>query len=518
MTVQEAINKIVSWAEAQVGYKAGSGKNNKYAEWIDKQPDFYNGKKNHYDWCDVFVDVGFCQTFTVETARKMLYQPKKSTGAGCGFSASFYRANGAWAKNPQKGAQIFYGPYGNESHTGIVVDIQGNYVYTVEGNTGGGDGQVQRKKLLKTSSSIAGYGIPNWSLVAKNFTKQWGIDISGHQGNFNMAKAQKEGVRFCIIRGGGGDDGLYKDNRYEENYQKAKALKIPVGVYWMSKALTETQAKSEAEFFYQNCLKGKQFELPIYIDVENKTQLALGKKKLTAIIKTWLKYIRDKGFWVGLYSYRSAFETYMNDDELKNYAHWIAHWVKDQPKYTPAGAFGIWQFGGETNRIRSTRVADNDPVDQDYLLIDYETQIKAKGLNGWGQTPTPAPKPKLDVDGIGGYNTVMALQKWRGTYPDGEITGQSKAQSKYYPALVAVKYGNGSSTCISSIQKWLISQGYSCGGSGADGIIGKDTASAWQKWLIKNKYLTEADQKKDGAGVIGTNTMKAIQRYLNKVL
>lgn len=325
----------------------------------------------------------------------MLYQPKRSTGAGCGFSAQFYRDNKAWTKTPQKGAQIYFGVQGMESHTGLVVNVDSNYVYTIEGNTGGGNGKVMSKKYAKTNGNIAGYGIPKWSLVVDTksaFKQQWGIDISGWQGNYDLAKAQKEGVKFVILKGGGGDDGKYKDNRFEENYKKAKALKMPVGCYWFSKALTVDQAKAEAKYFYEHCLKGKQFELPIYIDVENKTQLNIGKRKLTDVILAWLKTVRGYGYWVGIYSSASYFKTYMYDDELANYAHWIAQWSKSKPSYKPANAFGLWQFGGETNLIRSNKVA-GQVTDQNYLLIDYEPQIKAKGLNGWKVTERPETKP-----------------------------------------------------------------------------------------------------------------------------
>ena len=400
MNINEAKEKVIALAKEQVGYKPYSGKKNKYADYLDSLGDFYNGPKSGFDWCECFTDFLFVKCFGNETGRKMLYQPKKSTGAGCGFSAQFYRDNKAWSKTPQLASQIYFGTVGNEQHTGIVTKIDDKYVYTVEGNTGGGNGKVMSKKYTKTNSNICGYGIPKWSLVANTkttFSKQFGIDISEHQGKYALAQAKKDGVKFVIIRGGGGDgvrtaDGLYKDAQFERNYKEAKKLGLPVGVYWFSKALTEAQAKKEAEYFYKNCLKGKQFELPIYIDVENKAQLNLGKTKLTKIILAWLKAVRSYGYWVGIYSSASYFKNYMYDSELSGYAHWIAQWSKTEPSYKPASAFGLWQFGGETNLIRSNKVA-GQVVDQDYLLIDYEPQIKAKGLNGWKVEERPETKP-----------------------------------------------------------------------------------------------------------------------------
>lgn len=399
MTIQEAIEKVINLAKGEVGYKAESYKHTKYTAYLDAIGNFYNGKKQWQgggaDWCDIFVDYLFVKTFGATTGRNMLYQPLKSTGAGCKFSAQFYRNNKAFTKVPQKGAQIFYGPAGNESHTGIVYDVDASYVYTIEGNIGGGNGKVGKKKLLKTNTNIVGYGIPNWKLVAdskKEFEPyKMGIDISYHQGNYDLAKAKKEGATFVIIKGGGGNDGLYVDSQFANNYKKAKALNMPVGCYWYSKALTPKDAIKEAEFFYNKCLKGKQFELPIYIDVEEKAQLKLGKKKLTDIIITWLDKVYSYGYWVGIYSSASYFKTYIDDNRLKKYCHWIASWNKNKPSYTPQNAFGVWQYGGDSNPIRSNIVAGK-VVDQDYLLIDYEPLIKAKGLNGW-KAPKPETKP-----------------------------------------------------------------------------------------------------------------------------
>ena len=45
----------------------------------------------------------------------------------------------------------------------------------------------------------------------------------------------------------------------------------------------------------------------------------------------------------------------------------------------------MWQFGGETNKIRTNKVA-GVVCDQNYMLIDYPTKIKSAGLNGFKKT------------------------------------------------------------------------------------------------------------------------------------
>lgn len=104
---------------------------------------------------------------------------------------------------------------------------------------------------------------------------------------------------------------------------------------------------------------------------------------------------------------------------------------------------------------------------------------------------------KLMCDGVGGAATVKAMQRFFGTTQDGVISGQSKAQNKYYPALKAVEYGTGGSVCIKNLQKWVsVTQ---------DGVLGEKTVKAWQK-----KIGVTAD------GIFGTNSMKVWQKYLNE--
>ncbi len=208
--------------------------------------------------------------------------------------------------------------------------------------------------------------------------QMFGIDISKWQGDFPLANAvAQDKVQFAIIKCGGSDAGVYTDKQFENNYRKCKAAGIPVGAYWFSKALTEDEARRDAEYCYK-LLAGKQFELPIYIDVENRTQLNVGRDKLTAIIDAFLSNLESKGYYVGIYSSKSYFQTYMNDNYLKKYAHWIAAWGTVRP----VGA-GIWQFGGETNKLRSNKI-QGMTVDQDYLYVDYPAAIKKNKLNGFG--------------------------------------------------------------------------------------------------------------------------------------
>ncbi len=170
MTQKEIIDRVVSIALEQVGtVETPKGSNvNKYAKFFDdlrKQGiDIYNGAKQGASWCDIFADYIYIQATSIEVGPKMIYQPLNGCGAGCKFSAGYYRNNKAFYAAPEVGDQIFFGEKGKETHTGIVVKVTDKMVYTVEGNT---DDQVKAKSYQKSNKNIAGYGRPNWSLAVK---------------------------------------------------------------------------------------------------------------------------------------------------------------------------------------------------------------------------------------------------------------------------------------------------------------------------------------------------------------
>lgn len=183
------INKLIEIATKEVGYlekktnknldsktlNAGSNNYTKYARDLDSIKNFYNGKKQGFAWCDVFVDWCFVQAFGVDRAKELLLQPNKSLGAGCGYSMQYYKDKKQFHTSPKKGDQIFFkNDKGSITHTGIVYDEDSTYVYTIEGNTGSGNdvvisngGCVRKKKYKLKNTSIAGYGRPKYKVVEK---------------------------------------------------------------------------------------------------------------------------------------------------------------------------------------------------------------------------------------------------------------------------------------------------------------------------------------------------------------
>ena len=177
MTKSMAVQKVLTLARNEIGYhekasnsglddknaNSGSGNYTKYARDLDQMTNWYNGPKQGFAYCDVFNDWLFYKCFGAEIGRQMLCQPALSAGAGCLYSAQYYKQAGRWVNTPEPGDQIFfsYSP-GEYSHTGIVESVNGTTITTIEGNT---SDQVARRQYQIGNSNIVGYGRPKWDLA-----------------------------------------------------------------------------------------------------------------------------------------------------------------------------------------------------------------------------------------------------------------------------------------------------------------------------------------------------------------
>lgn len=209
-----------------------------------------------------------------------------------------------------------------------------------------------------------------------------GIDVSEWQGVIDWNKVKAAGMQFGLLRIGYGDTLSYPnqiDRQFKSNYQKCKAAGMPVGGYFYCYATNVAEAKREA----QSCLaliKGLQFEYPLYYDVEEMDTFRTGLTN--EIMKAFADELEAADWWTGMYIYRSAAQSYLSEKTKTRYAMAIAEYG---PRLNYNGPYGIWQ-NSSTTRVNG--ISGN--VDHDWCYVDYPSQIKAKGKNGY-----PKPIPKL---------------------------------------------------------------------------------------------------------------------------
>lgn len=143
---------IVAVAKTQIGYQEGDNNDTKYGDWygLPNQP-----------WCAMFVSwcarqAGVPKTIVPNSAKA---NPGKSY-----FNVPYYTSS---EYTPKAGDLYFTKDF---SHVGIVVSVDGDYFYSVDGNTnitGGsvGVGVYQRRQLM----SKFYFGTPNYGeYKAKN--------------------------------------------------------------------------------------------------------------------------------------------------------------------------------------------------------------------------------------------------------------------------------------------------------------------------------------------------------------
>lgn len=200
-------------------------------------------------------------------------------------------------------------------------------------------------------------------------TKIKGIDVSEWQEGIHWKNAKKDGVQFGMLRAGYGSACLYPeqyDETFEQNYKWAKEAGVNVGAYWYSYASTAEQAKTEAESFIK-ALKGKQFEYPVAMDVEESCIT-------TAAVKAFCQAMEAAGYYVMIYANLDYLNNRLDMSQLTQYDVWCADW-SDSCGYSRAG---IWQYtsDGSVNGIKGR-------VDMNYSFLDYASVIKEAGLNGY---------------------------------------------------------------------------------------------------------------------------------------
>lgn len=146
-------------------------------------------------------------------------------------------------------------------------------------------------------------------------------------------------------------------------------------MYYYSCAKTLEEGISEANFLYENCLKNRRFEYPIYIDVEDQYWQARHGKGTTDAIIGFCNRLEQLGFYAGVYASLSWFDNTLQTYRLKRFTKWVASWRGQKPNVS-FNAFDLWQ--NSDNGVINKYI-----VDTDQAFKDFESIIKSNGLNGY---------------------------------------------------------------------------------------------------------------------------------------
>ena len=174
------------------------------------------------------------------------------------------------------------------------------------------------------------------------------IDVSYFNGtiNWNRAKHIIDGAIIRVGYRGYGQGTIKLDSRYTENIENVISHGVPVGVYFVTQAISEGEAREEARFALKMTAKYR-LTYPIFIDSENcgagkgrADATKLTKLQRTQIIKAFCEEIEAGGQTAGIYASESWYKDRLNLQELKKYYIWVAKYSANRPRID----FDAWQF------------------------------------------------------------------------------------------------------------------------------------------------------------------------------
>lgn len=262
------------------------------------------------------------------------------------------------------------------------------------------------------------------------------VDISAWQSEVSVKSFKETGVDLFILRSSYTTQSgfsLYKDKVFDNNIKNAHKAGKQIGIYHYSQAITEAEAKQEAQFVLKTIKPYKKYiTLPVFFDWEFGGRLnslvakRKGKTGCGSICDAFCNEIKKAGYETGVYANLSTLNNYLPANLYKKWSIWLAQY-------------------SSTNDYKH-------PV----IMWQYSSSGRVKGLPGkidvnrwYGKAPDPKPHTPTT---------------YKGTFPTLPKRGYFKKGDK--------------GTQVKNLQKLLEWLGYSVGSAGADGEYGKDTASA----------------------------------------
>ncbi len=275
------------------------------------------------------------------------------------------------------------GPYGHDYLKKVTMPTLSDMGYTVYSckncdHTYTGD-------LSFYSDIVTGANVSSATVLAK------GIDISYHnykvdeEGNYislDWDAIKDAGITYVIIRIGDTSVGI--DPTFEKSYAEAKAAGLNVGFYLYTRAMTVNEITLEANFVL-SALKGKQFEYPVYLDLEDDSQKEIDKSVLNEMCVTFFTALQRSGYYTGLYVNHEWLNNVIDTETaLSRFDIWYARhpsvdegeiieWSESYGK-----PFGMWQYS-DSGVIEGI----DTEFDFNYCYKDYPSIIKEYGFNGY---------------------------------------------------------------------------------------------------------------------------------------
>ncbi|MBE6593818.1 MAG: hypothetical protein E7642_07495 [Ruminococcaceae bacterium] len=224
----------------------------------------------------------------------------------------------------------------------------------------------------------------NTDVLARGIdVSRWNHQIDAASGEYlpiDWQAVRAAGKDFVILKAGSTKSGI--EPTFEMDYAGARAAGLEIGVYFYTYSTTVAGIAKDAEMLML-WLEGKQFEYPIYLDLEDSSLASLGKNHLSLMCETFLCKLQENGYYAGLYTNHTWLTTILDTPRIVTlFDLWYARYpgtsvpTWNEEKY--GKQLGMWQYS-ESGSIAGI---DGD-FDMNYAYKHYGELMKKWGLNGF---------------------------------------------------------------------------------------------------------------------------------------
>ena len=205
------------------------------------------------------------------------------------------------------------------------------------------------------------------------------VDVSRYQGLIDWAQVAAAGYKGAMLKTVSTNyklskrsDGLYIDPTFETNYRNARAAGLDVGVYYYTYATSEAMADEELAMLRQ-AVYGKEFSLPVCVDVEENKLKPMSTLDLTNLTAYALEQVEKMGFYAQLYTYTG----YKYELDMARLSSRWDVWLADYTGKTPKVRF---KYNAHQHTSKGSVPGISGNVDLNVTTLNYPRIIRKKGL------------------------------------------------------------------------------------------------------------------------------------------
>lgn len=273
------------------------------------------------------------------------------------------------------------------------------------------------------------------------------IDISNWQGVVPESVWKKNRGKIpcvilrCSYTSFSGKLSLHEDKSFEQNFANAVKAGMTIGAYHYSQAMSESEARQEAEFAVKILKRVEKkykarISLPVAFDYEFGGRLTasyakrIGKQRVKQICDSFCRVLNRNGYQQMIYANLSTLNGYIASDIYKYYPIWVAQYHSRCDYKHP---YYMWQYtssgkvNGISGRIDMNYLYGQSKASEDTKPTKYPYELPKLPKRGWFASGDKGDEVKklqrflnwysdygLRVDGEVGRKTINAVKKYQG--------------------------------------------------------------------------------------------------------